>query len=809
MKKKSLSQSAPARRNLSEGGFFNLHVLAGLFMALTGVFVALLVLGFSPANSGFAQTHLSTTDSPEEEDPGARAAWERLRLQDEHGRIPPNALINAYEQKKAMSFHPEAWGEFLPGGATTQGIQEEIAGISRTIWSSIGPGNVGGRIRSIIIHPTIPGTIWVGSLGGGVWKTTNGGTSWSTTTDFMATLVVACMAIDPANPDVLYAGTGEGIGVSGIPGAALQGNGVFKTTDGGSNWTQLASTNNSNFYWVNRLAISPTNTRPSPCVTVQPQILLAATENGIFRSADGGGTWSQPLTGNGRFTDVRFDPCDGNKCIASDPFGRAYYSTNSGMTWAPATGFPGAGRIELAYAKSDPAIVYAQNGVLGQGNMNISKLFRSTDGGRTYALRNESCCGGGRAYNALWVDPTNANTLVAGGIDLWRSTDGGTSVTKISDYRRHPLNREFHDSVHCDHHVIVNHPNYGRNSNAIVYFGNDGGIYRTNNVLTVAQRSGWVPLNHDLGITQFYGAAGNPTSGTIIGGTQDNGTVRYRTQGRSNGWTMTMGADGGFCAADQTDRDYFYGESQRLKIYRSTDGGDTANYIHTGIDDAGNSANFIAPFVLDPNTSNTLLAGGASLWRSTNVKDSTPSWTIIKPASDRINRISAIAVAKGDSNIIWVGHNNGQIYYTTNGTAANPTWTPAANGLPRRFCTRITIDPQNSNLVYATFGGFEPGNVWKTTGYGAPWENISSRLPSAPVFSLVVSPSNSRALYIGTAVGIFASADGGATWSPGNDGPANAFVEELFWMGTQLVAATHGRGMFIAGPRPQPTPFPR
>jgi hypothetical protein len=129
--------------------------------------------------------------------------------------------------------------------------------------------------------------------------------------------------------------------------------------------------------------------------------------------------------------------------------------------------------------------------------------------------------------------------------------------------------------------------------------------------------------------------------------------------------------------------------------------------------------------------------------------------------------------------------------------------------LPGRFCTRLTIDPQNSNLVYATFGGFNSGNVWKTSDYGTRWTNISHGLPDAPVFSLVVSPSNSSALYIGTAVGMFASADGGATWSPGNNGPANAFVEELFWMGTQLVAATHGRGMFIAGPRPQPTPFPR
>ena len=793
MKMEFRSHSALARHSLGEGGFFDLRVLVGLFVGLAAVFLALLVLGFYPAKSGFAQAPLSETDSPEEEDPDARAAWERLRLQDEHGLIPPNALINAYEQKKAMPFHPEAWGEFLPGGATTQGIQPEIAGISPAIWSSIGPGNVGGRIRSIMIHPTIPDTMWVGSLGGGVWKTTNGGTSWSTTTDFMANLVVACMAIDPTNPNVLYAGTGE------VGGAGLQGNGMFKTTNGGSTWTQLASTaNNPKFYSVNRLAISPTNN----------QIFLAATEKGIFRSTDGGGTWSQPhMTG---CKDVRFHPSDGTKCIAGDSMGHAYYSTAGGVRWARASGFQAAGRIELAYAKSDPAIVYAQVQDTQPPRPPTptptpgSKLYRSTDGGQTYAVRSSSSpipYGGGQWCNALWVDPTNPNTLVAGGVDLWRSTDGGTTVTQISDRARHPLSDQRPYSVHADQHVIVNHPNYNGTSNAIVYFGNDGGIYRTNNVLTVAQRSGWVALNHNLGITQFYGAAGNLTSGTIIGGTQDNGTVvRDSSQGGSNRWTMMMGADGGFCAADQTDQRYFYGESQYLGIYRSTNGGsgfNKAKYIYTGIADTGTglTANFIAPFVLDPNNPNTMLAGGASLWRSTNVKDSSPSWTAIK--SPAFRRISAIAIAKGNSDIIWVGHNNGAIYYTTTGTAP---WIPANFGLPERYCTRITIDPGNSNVVYATFGGFEPDNVWTTTSQGARWTNISNGLPSAPVFSLVVSPSNSRALYIGTAVGIFASADGGATWSPGNDGPANTFVEELFWMGTtKLVAATHGRGMFITG----------
>jgi photosystem II stability/assembly factor-like uncharacterized protein len=766
MKTKSTASSFPKKRKSN-------NTVLRFFPAC--LLVLLLALGFYPATSALAPAQ-RPAEREEQEDPGARARWERLRLQDENGQIPPNALMNAYEQRKEMPFRPEAWGEFLGADATTQGIQPENAGIQPSIWTRIGPGNIGGRLRSIIIHPTNPSTMWVGAVGGGVWKTTNGGASWSTTTDFMANLAVNCMAIDPTNPNVLYAGTGEGF----FPGDAIQGNGIFKTTDSGTTWTRLASTaNNQNFYWVNRLAISPTNN----------QVFLAATEAGFFRSTDGGGHWSQRLTTNGR--DVLFHPTDGTKSLAADASGHAYYSTDGGVTWTVVNGFPqGAGRIELAYARSNPAIVYAQVQVPNVDG----QIFQSTNGGHSYALRNSSCCGGGYA-NALWVDPTNATTLVAGGVHLWRSTDGGTSLTQISDGYYGPG-----QSTHADQHAIVNHPNYNGTSNAIVYFSNDGGIYRNDNVLTATTTNGWAGLNHNLGVTQFYGAAGNLASGTIIGGTQDNGTDRYRPIDGINGWIESYGGDGGFCAADQTDPNYFYGEYVGLQIYRSTDGGDTVHYIDTGLD--RDNANFIAPFVLDPNNPSTLLAGGASLSRSTDAKAATPTWASIKSPILGSTGISAIAVARGNSDIVWVGYNDGSVYYTTNGTAANPTWEPnlGSPNLPARYCTRITIDPQNASAVYVTFGGFASDNVWRTTNNGVNWTNISNGLPAAPVYSLVVSPSDSDALYIGTQVGVFASADGGMTWSPSNDGPANVSVEELFWMGAQLVAATHGRGMFTAVP---------
>jgi hypothetical protein len=279
-----------------------------------------------------------------------------------------------------------------------------------------------------------------------------------------------------------------------------------------------------------------------------------------------------------------------------------------------------------------------------------------------------------------------------------------------------------------------------------------------------------------------------------------------------------FGGDGGYCAADPgKDGKTFYGEYVYLNIHRSDNGGASADYISGQYWNGTNwawkpapyvikdaqmqRANFVAPFILDPNEPNRLLAGGMSLWRSNDAKaplttSSGPKWAPIK--SPNGSEISAIAVAKGNSGIIWAGHNSGALYRTANGTADNPTWTPITTTppLPSRFCTRITIDAGNPQVVYATFGGYSKNNIWMTTDNGASWKSISASLPEAPVYSVVVHPTQAKHLYAGTAVGVFASENGGVTWSPTNEGPTNCAVDELFWMGTTLVAVTHGRGMF-------------
>jgi hypothetical protein len=746
----------------------------------------------------------------------AEMEYRAMRERDENGNIPDNALVNAVQQAKQMSFDPQMW----PGATqvSPRGSKTPVAGIDTNLWTWIGPGNIGGRIRAIVIHPIATNTIWVGGVDGGIWKTVNGGASWFPLNDFMANLAVSCMAIDPANPNVIYAGTGEPMyNIDSVRGA-----GIFKSTDGGVTWVQLSSTTGSSYNFVSRIAIDPNNSSN----------LLASTRSGIFSSINGGSSWTQ--TSTTEMLDIAFHPGNSSLAIASG-YANAYYSLNGGVTWTAASGFPAStgyrgGRIEIAYAASSPNIVYASfdNASSGSG-----QVYVSNNGGQTYSLVGTPAHLSSQGWydNCIWVDPTNPNIIVVGGTDLYRSSNGGSSWTDIGGYA---------GSVHPDQHAIVSMPGYNASTVSTVFIGNDGGFFRAGNIRTVSASSGWTTLNNNLGITQFYGAAGNSSSGTIVAGAQDNGTERVLSSGSTGSFTSMFGGDGGFCAADQSDPNYFYGEYVYLQIHRSSNGGTSSSYITGGLGDAGlpdtngdfqvfyppegkdalssddpdsgaggpppdpdSAANFIAPFILDLNNFNTMLAGGSNLWRSVNVKAATPTWTNIKPGIASGSFINAIAVAPGNSDIIWVGHNSGAVYFTINGTSGTPTWTQSGSGtLPGRACTSLVVDSNNVNNVYATFGGYSSGNVYQSTDGGTTWANIGAALPSAPANSIVISPTNSNFIYVGMNVGVFASADGGATWSSGNLGSANVAVDQLFWMNNTLVAATHGRGLFKAAVEP-------
>ena len=746
--------------------FFVLIISVGLMNALLQVPPQLLL--FTAAGEEAEEEHEATF--------GADALrYQLMKLQDAYGRIPANAYARAKSQVDLLKWSGAArrveQAPPVPVAPTMFSATAPASAAGATLvtpksWRWLGPGNVGGRIRSIVVHPAKPGTVFAGSVGGGIWKTTNGGSSWAPVDDFMPVLSVSSLVFNPSNPNLMFAGTGEGYGNAD----SLRGAGIFKSADGGTTWTQLTQTA-TQFSAVTRLAISPSGA-----------VILAGTNTGLWRSTNGATfTWiNSGLTPQ----DVDFNPLNGRRAIAAGD-GAVAYSWDGGLTWQRSGGVPtGAGRIELAFARSQPDTIYALVDHDG------GTLYRSSDGGASFrAVSADPLLDNNQGWydEALWVNPRDSNHVVVGGVYLRQTFDGGAAWQWISD------------GIHVDHHVIVEDPRYDDAGNRTVYFGNDGGVYKTTDIRDAA-RAGYTALNNNLGVTQFYGAAGHADTGTIVGGTQDNGTLVNEPL-QATRWEQSLPGDGGVVASDATDASYFYAGMIYLQIQRSSNGGRDWTNITDGISDAFRNANFIAPMVLDPNDPNRMFAGGTRLWRSLNVRSAKPAWAPVTSGAGA-NYISAIAVAPGQPQVVWVGHNLGHVYRSTNATAAIPRFSAVKAPTTGNFVSRIAVSPFDANVVYVATGSFGPTNVVKTVNGGATWSDATgsgtTALPEAPVNDVEIDPADPNTIYAGTEVGVFVSRDGGSTWDLPQDGPANVSVDEMFWMGTTLVVATHGRGVFAA-----------
>ena len=746
---------------------------------------------------------------PMPDHPDEAASFRERQRWGSDGNADPMGLINAIAARDSMLLADRNTQSAAAGGP----IEPQDAGINSAGWTAIGPGNIGGRIRALATVPESPLTLFAGAIGGGIWKTTDGGASWNPVNSFGATLSVSSIVINPLDSSVMYAATGEGF----YNGDAIRGAGVYKTTNGGSSWLRLNATSpltSPDWYYVNRLSIHPTN----------PLILLAATGGGVYRTVNGGTTWTK--VSFARVLDVKFDLSNPTRAVAGRDDGRIERSIDFGATFSnvlvPATATDPSslpwGRVEIAWARSTGRL-YA--GVQTQGSKTQDgRIYTSADGGATWTARATPfhLAGQGWYNNAIWVDPTNENLLLIGGLDNHRSIDGGLTFSKVSRWQCAPLH------AHADNHAIVEASDFNASTGRTVYWGNDGGIYKATNVdallaqtLNICPVSGWTSLNNGLSVTQFYGVGASPTAaGAVYGGTQDNGSLKW--SGSGTNWTTVFGGDGGASAVDPADPNYLYGEYVYLAIHRSTDGGTNAQFIYNGITDADPNnpqANFIAPLLLDPNNSSRMYGGAKRLWVSNNVKAATPTWAIGRAqAANRDSNvtthpywtyISAIAVASGNADIVYVGHNDGRVFKTSNATAVTPIWAELTCAVPAypvifRQVLRLVIEPNNSNIVYVGHGGYETTNLWKLDSTGATnCVHIGTGLPASPVRAIARHPSAAGWLYAGTEVGLFASENLGAIWKAASDGPANVSVEDLIWQnGNTLIAATHGRGMFKA-----------
>lgn len=690
------------------------------------------------------------------------------------------------------------------------------------VWTDEGPSDIGGRINAILTDPTASGHLLVGTAGGGIWQSTDAGASWTSVGDFLGSLAVSSLARAPDG--TLFAGTGDQFN------EPQRGVGILASTDGGTTWNVLAATNpasDRDWYYVNHIAINSNGT--ILVATGVPGV--SPTWGGLYRSTDDGQTFVQVQSGAS--LDVVFDPNNASDAVAEFENGTVRYSNDGGLTWSsPVTLVSGGGRIALAFATSKPGEVYAAIDN-SPGTAPSGEVYVSTDDGQTWTLAGGGdllCTGTGSSAecqgsydNVIWVSPTNDQRLVVGGINLFESTDGGATWTPISDWMQSP------PSPHADQHAIVAVPGYS-SSNRKLYVGNDGGMWSAADVSTVTATSGWSELNQGLAVTQFYSGAGhagvqssnNGGIVPVIGGTQDNGTEVHDAQsGNPASWTIFYGGDGGDTAVDPSDANYLYGEYVYMELFRSNNGGLSAGDLPNEPPDAesAKTANFIAPFALDPTDPYAMFAGGESLWYGTGLLSRVQNWKAINGSTlpkSQSDLLSSIGVAYGNDNDVWAGYNSGALWHSKNALGSTPTWSESgATVLPHnRPVAEIYVVPSNATTVLVAYAGRTASNLWITTDGGANWRSIGASLPPVPINTVVTDPRYpSQVIYVGTEVGLFVSLDGGQSWTASNQGPANVEINQLAWFSTsnsalQLLAATNGRGMWLGTPSVSPPSNP-
>ncbi len=703
-------------------------------------------------------------------------------------------------------------------------------------WTELGPGNIGGRTRRLVINPDDPDIMYAGAVAGGIWRTTDAGASWTPLDDLLPNLAVSSLVMDPADTDTLYAGTGEGF----FNADSVQGAGIFVTTNGGDSWAQLASTDTADFFFVNDLIVSPNDS----------DRIYAATRTGIWRSLDAGVSFTQvfstAIMGGCLDLDIRTDSGPGDVMFATcGTFAQASIMRNTDAggagAWTEVFTEAEMGRTSLAISPSDQDTIYALAASIvpgpgGNYNNGLHAVFRSEDGGDTWAarVRNsdatlgntllltnapfQQCVGGffnqGWYDNTIAVDPTDSDVVWVGGIDTFRSDNGGQDWGIASLWFTDPATDTEYN--HADQHFLIFHPDYDGVTNTSLFSTSDGGVLRTDNpsaalanIVSPDICSGdgngigvvWNNLNNGYAVTQFYHGVAYPDGATYFGGTQDNGTLRGTTGG-GDVWEEILGGDGGYAAVNPNNTNILFAENTGISIQRSDDGGVTFNAATNGITDTGR---FINPFIMDPSDPTRLWTSGSFLWRT---GDSGDNWV---QASVQLtvapNQISAIGVAPSDPDTLVAGDEMGTIFRTTQATTADSA-TAYASTQPRTgIVSSIIFDPNDANIVYATYSTFGGGDhVWRSADAGATWTGIDGvgggRLPDIPAHSLAVDPFDSNTLYAGTDLGVFATTDGGINWMPVNTGFANTVIETLFVQpagqgAARMFAFTHGRGAYV------------
>jgi len=668
-------------------------------------------------------------------------------------------------------------------------------------WTEGGPTNVPGRITDLAIHPSDINTVYAGAAAGGVFKSTNGGGTWAPIFDSVGTFSIGALAIDPTDEDIVYVGTGE----ANASADSYEGTGVYKSIDAGNTWTHLGLDSS---YHIGRIVVDP----------LRPDTLFVAVggkhfgaknpDRGLYRSQDGGSTWEQILyiSDSTSCIDVAYDPVSGTVLAAMWEKVRyvdiykvyggitsgIYRSTDHGDSFtllgapqglpAPSTN---TGRIGVTMDVAT-GICYAL--YIALDTYEYMGMYKSFDYGATWSLLpgasalDGSFGGFGWYFGNVRVAPNDPSVVFSLGVRLFRSQDGGNSWSNVTG------------NAHVDFHAMWIDPS----NSSRIYSGCDGGVNYTTN-----QANDWTVMAN-MPNTQFYAITVDPSNPErIYGGTQDNGTNGTKT-GNVDDYLHIFGGDGFYTLVDPRDPDVIYCEYQWGNMYKSTDGGNSWSWAMNGIDYAGDRHNWNTPIAMDPTNPDALYYGSNRLWKTTNAAN---DWDVVSPDlsggpypdKPSYGTITTIGVSRLNSQVIYVGTDDGRVQVTTNG---GTTWTRVDAGLPDRWVTRVVPDQYDVNTAYVTISGYqwsEPmAHIYKTTNNGSTWVPVSGDLPDVPVMDLIVDPHIPDRLYAGTDVGVWATDNGGTNWYLLSDGAPIATVHDMeFHFGTRkLVIGTHGRSTF-------------
>jgi len=665
---------------------------------------------------------------------------------------------------------------------------EALKSPDASVWTEAGPTNIPGRITDIAVHPYFPNTIYAASALGGVFKSTNLGVSWSAIFDDEGAPSMGAIAIHPDDPLTLYAGTGE----VNPAGDTYEGDGIYKSTDGGATWNNVGLPLS---YRIGRIIVDPLFPDTVYVAVLGSRWSGSNPERGVYRSQDGGANWEQVLyvADNIGCVDLALQPVSGVLLAAmwdrwEGPASTVWRSDDRGDNWSNISGvggFPSSmlefGRMGVTLGQTHNTAYVLINGGNDRDDGTFYGLYKSTDLGLTWtqtldgALSNlNASWDGGWYFGNVRVSPTNANVVYALGLDIMQSTNGGTSWFNISS-----------GWVHVDQHAMC----ILESDDNDLYIGCDGGVYYSTNM-----GSSWTQLT-EMPNTQFYAITVDYTNPErLYGGTQDNGTMRTNT-GALNDWDHILGGDGFYTQVDYTNPNIIYAEYQYGSMFKSTDGGWTFNYALDGVDH-GDPTGWNTPFIIDPNIPEVLYYGTDRLYKTVN---GAGFWNAISdPLTSGV--ITTIDAARTDPDVVYVGTSDGSVQVTTNGGS---TWNLVSGSLPDRWVTRVTTDPYDAAVGYVTHSGFKQfgdylPHIHRTDDYGVTWDDISGDLPDAPINDCIVDVHHSNTLYIGTDVGVFKTDDLGTTWTPFGSGMPLAVVHDMayHYPTRSLIAGTHGRSMF-------------